>query len=136
MYSCLPPPAKLTCDQGICMAPDASGAMEEKTAEGPTGAKGQVVFEPLCSDAQKKGGSCEVQPYQTTVTIYRKPELGRVYARIQTDLGGYFLISLFPGSYIFSIKDMDAGKQCGDADVDIKRGSYTDIKIVCDTVAR
>lgn len=61
-----------------------------------SGIAGKVMIGPTCP-VERPGRVCE-RPYQTSITIRRKPK-GTVVARVQSSATGQFRIALAPGTY-------------------------------------
>lgn len=126
-------------DNPIIPAPSPTGTIEDTPViSSPTpssGIEGRVTEGPMCPGPVPVGNNpCPDQPYQATISILDANNTKII--QIQTDVNGYFKVTLAPGTYILH---PEAGKPfpyASDQSVVVIDGQYIQVTILYDTGMR
>ena len=114
------------CDQGISVttSPTPSSGIEGYVTEGP-----------MCPGPVPIGtNTCPDQPYQATISVLDANDTQ--ITQIQTDVNGYFKITLPPGTYILHPEPGKPFPHASDQSVVVRAGQFTQLTIIYDTGMR
>lgn len=115
-----------SCDQGVPLT----------TSPTPSsGIDGHVTEGPMCPGPVPIGNnSCPDQPYQANISILDANNTQ--ITQTQTDVNGYFKISLSPGVYILHPESGKPFPHASDQTVVVTDEQYTQVTIMYDTGMR
>jgi len=100
-----------------------------------SGIEGHVTEGPMCPGPVPIGNNtCPDQPYQATISILNANNTK--ITQIQTDVYGYFKISLSPGTYILHPQLGKPFPHASDQSVAVTNGQYIQVTIMYDTGMR
>jgi putative hemolysin len=107
-----------------------------ETTKKNSGVRGTVELGPVCPvERIPPDPRCAPKPYSTLINIV-KPGSNLVITPVQSDSNGAFSISLDPGIYTLQAKGGDAMPRCSSVSVEVKKGQYSSVTILCDTGIR
>jgi hypothetical protein len=100
-----------------------------------SGIEGNITEGPTCPGPVPMGGTqCQDRPYQATLQVLNSRN--QVITQLNTDVDGYFKISLPPGVYIIHPLSGDPFPHAVDQIVSVPADQYTRISIQYDTGLR
>jgi hypothetical protein len=101
---------------------------------GPSsGVRGRVLYGPTCP-VERPGVSC-TRPYQTWISARREPR-GRLAARVQSSVAGYFTVRLAPGRYVLVAQGGRPFPRAIPQTVTVRPGRETNVTLTVDSGIR
>jgi hypothetical protein len=132
------------CEQGVLVTSTPSISSTQILSSTPTlssaptlssGIEGYVTEGPMCPGPVRIGATnCQDRPYQATMTVLDANN--NQINQFQTDINGYFKISLAPGTYILHPESGKPFPHAAEQSVEVANGQFTQVTVLYDTGMR